>query len=484
MASKASPLLTAALAAIAFATGCAPGPQPLNRSVMPAAAPDPAFDFPHVRRHTLSNGLRVWLVERPRAPNVTAQLIVHAGALADPADMPGLASMTVAMLNEGTAARSAERLSDEMGFLPAWVFGVAEQEAASISVNVLPRNFDPALELLADVVANATFPDSAWPRVQGQRLASLLQSGAQAYVLATQQLQRILYGEAHPLGRPATGTPESIRAATPAALRAFHRRHYRPGNSHLIVVGNISPTRTLAQVERVFGRWDRGGQGEPAAPADPAPLQGTRVYLVDKPGAPQSEIRIGHAGVPRAHRDYFPLLVMNTILGGQHSSRINLNLRESKGYSYGARSAFQMGRLAGPFAASAGVETRVTREAIVELMREMEDIRGARPVTQEELDLARTSIIRREPLTLETNTQIASRIRDIVLYGLPVDYFDDYNKRVAAVTRDDVNRVAREYLQPSRAAIVVVGDRTAIEGPLRELPYPVEVVTAPHRGGN
>jgi zinc protease len=180
--------------------------------------------------------------------------------------------------------------------------------------------------------------------------------------------------------------------------------------------------------------------------------------------------------VPRVHRDYFPLLVMNSLLGGQFSSRINLNLREDKGYTYGARSAFQMGRVAGPFVASAGVQTAVTRESIVEFMRELEEIRGVRPATPEEVEFARVSIIRREPLTLETNAQIASRIQDLILYDLPLDYFDHYNRHLAAVTVDDVNRVAREYLHPDRFAIVVVGDRAAVEGPLRELPYPVDVV--------
>jgi zinc protease len=211
-------------------------------------------------------------------------------------------------------------------------------------------------------------------------------------------------------------------------------------------------------------------------PPAPAPQAATRVYLVDKPGAAQSQIRIGHVGIPRVHRDYYPLLVLNTILGGQFTSRINLNLREDKGYSYGARSAFQMGRIAGPFVASAGVETAVTRESVVEFMRELEEIRGARPVTAEELDFARASIVRREPLTLETNAQIAGRIQDLILYGLPDDYFDEYNRRVAAVTLADVNRVAREYLQPDRFAIVVVGDRAVVEAALRQLPYPVEVV--------
>jgi zinc protease len=472
----------ALLAAGSLLAGCAPAMAidpgaPLDRSVAPAPGPDPAYDFPDIQRRTLPNGLNLWLVERPGAPLATVQLIADAGAFADPAGLPGIASLTAAMLTEGTARRSAEELADELGYLATSVNAGAGREIAFVSLSVLERNFTPALELFADVVMNASFPDTVWPRVRDQRLASLVQSLDQPATVATEEFQRRLFGTGHPLGRPVNGTPASVRAVTPQALRDFHRRHYRPGNAHLIVVGSLPADEMVAQVERAFAGWTTGEAG-PAAPppADPAPQEATRVYLVDKPGAAQSQVRIGHVGVPRVHRDYFPLLVMNTILGGQFTSRINLNLREDKGYTYGARSAFQMGRLAGPFVASAGVQTAVTKESLVEFMRELEDIRGARPVSAEEVEFARSSIIRREPLTMETNGQIASRVQDLILYDLPLDYFDHYNRHVAAVTVADVNRVAREYLQPNRFAIVVVGDRSAIEGPLRELPYPVDVV--------
>jgi zinc protease len=475
--------VVAALAAGALLAGCAPavgagpGADPLDRTVAPPPGPDPAYDFPDIQRRTLSNGLELWLVERPGAPLATVQLIADAGAVADPAGQPGIASLTAAMLTEGTARRSADELADELGFLAANLNAGAGREVASVSLTVLERNFTAALDLFADVVVNASFPDSVWPRVRDQRLASLIQSLDQPASVATDEFQRRLFGADHPLGRPVNGTPASVRAATPQALRDFHRRLYRPDNAHLIVVGGLPAANVAAQVERAFAGWAPGGAvAASPPPAGPAPQEATRVYLIDKPGAAQSQVRIGHVGVPRVHRDYFPLLVMNNILGGQFTSRINLNLREDKGYTYGARSAFQMGRLAGPFVASAGVQTAVTRESLVEFMRELEDIRGPRPVTAEEVDFARSSIVRREPLTLETNGQIASRVQDLILYGLPLDYFDDYNLHVAAVTVADVNRVAREYLQPDRFAIVVVGDRSTIEGPLRELPYPVDVV--------
>jgi zinc protease len=471
----------AALASLALLAACAPaatrtGAADLDRSAVPPSGPTPEYDFPDIQQHTLANGLRVWFVERPGVPLVTVQLLVDAGALNDPADRPGLASLTAAMLTEGTARRNSVQIADEIDFLAANLNAGAGQEIAFVTLSTLSRNLAPALDVFSDVVVNASFPESEWNRVRDQRLVSLVQMLDQPTTIATQEFARRVYGTAHPYGRPLQGTPASVRATTPAALRTFHRSFYRPNNANLIVVGDVSRAQLLPQLERAFAGWQRGDLPTTAAPAAPSPQAATRIFLIDKPGAAQSEIRIGHVGVERTHRDFFPLMVMNTILGGQFTSRINLNLREDKGYTYGARSAFQMGRIAGPFVASAGVQTAVTKESVIEFMRELEEVRGARPVTEQEVEFARTSIIRREPLTLETNAQIASRIQELILYDLPLDYFDEYNRHVAAVTVADVNRVAREYLRPDRFAIVIVGDRATIEQNVRQLPYPVEVI--------
>jgi zinc protease len=443
---------------------------------MPPAGPAPAYDFPDIQRVTLGNGLPVSLVERPGRGLATVQLVVGAGSMVDPAPRAGTASLVAAMLPEGTRRRTASQIAEEMTFLAANLGSGAGRDAAFVTLNTLGRNLVPALEIFADVVTDPAFPDAEWTRVRDQRLVSLLQTLDQPTALATQQFETRVYGSEHPYGRPTQGTPQSVRALGTAQLREFYGSFYRPNNAHLIVVGDFRTAELLPRLEAAFAGWRSAPVPQARAAADPAPQAATRVFLVDKPGAAQSEIRIGHVGVPRQHRDFFPLLVMNSLLGGQFSSRINLNLREDKGYTYGARSAFQTGRLAGPFVASAGVQTAVTKESVVEFMRELEGIRGPRPVTEEEVEFAKVSIIRREPLTLETNAQIAGRIQDLVVYDLPLDYFDEYNPRVAAVTRADVERVAREYLQPERFAIVVVGDRSKIEPGLRQLGYPVEVV--------
>jgi zinc protease len=480
--------LFAALSLIA-APACAPtaqvgtaAPPPqvsatLDRTVMPAEGPAPSYDFPEVKRRRLSNGLELWIVERPGAPLVNLSLLVEAGAVADPGSRPGIASLTAAMLTEGTSARTPAEIAEELDFLPASLAATAAQEYAAVTLGTLARNLEPALAIFADVVSNPSFPDAEWQRVRNQRIISLRQSRDEPTTIATQEFGRRVYGAEHPLGRPIQGTIASVGATTSDELRDFHRTWYRPDNSNLIVVGDVQTDAIVAQLERAFSGWRaRGTSPAGLQMADPQPQPGARIFLIDRPGAAQSQIRIGHVGVARTHRDYFPLLVMNSLLGGQFTSRINLNLREDKGYTYGARSAFTMGRLAGPFTASAGVETSVTKASVVEFMKEIAEIRGTRPATDAEVEFARTSIIRREPLTLETNQQIAGRVQDLILFGLPLDYFDEYNRRVAAVTTADVNRVAREYLHPDRVAIVVVGDRAKLEHQLRELSYPVEVV--------
>ena len=296
-------------------------------------------------------------------------------------------------------------------------------------------------------------------------------------MVASQQFAEVLYGPTHPYGRPTEGTPLSVRGVQASQLQDFYRTWYRPNNADLLVVGDVDTEAVMPLIEEAFAGWERAEVPAVTFPDAPSAQAGTQIFLIDKPGAAQSEIRIGHVGVARDNPDYFPLLVMNTILGGQFSSRINLNLREDKGYTYGARSGFSMRRRAGPFTAQAGVQTPSTKESVIEFMNELEGIRGGRPITEEELEFAKNAIIRGEPLELETPYQIASRLEDLIIYDLPPDYYDSFTAQVQAVTLPDVERVAREYLDPEHFAIVVVGDRSQIEPGLRELPYPVEIVT-------
>jgi predicted Zn-dependent peptidase len=303
---------------------------------------------------------------------------------------------------------------------------------------------------------------------RNQRLAAFLQRRDNADAIAGIAYASLLYGSNHPYGHPLTGNDASIRAVTGDEVKRFYSTYYRPNNSALIVVGDVKPDSIVPQLERALVKWERA-----SLPAMDVPVSKQRdragLYLVDKPDAAQSVINIGQIGVPRSTPDYFPLIVMNTMLGGQFSSRVNMNLRESKGYTYGARTSFDFRRGAGPFSANAGVQTAVTKEAVVEFLKELNGIRGAIPITPAELEFARQAIIRGYPRSFETPDQIANRLTSLVVYGLPDSYFDDYISKLRAVTSKDVTRVANKYLDPSKMAILVVGDRKIVEPGLRSI---------------
>ncbi len=290
-----------------------------------------------------------------------------------------------------------------------------------------------------------------------------------ANAIASVVYPALLYGRTHPYGHPPLGDVKSVEATKTDDVRKFYETFYRPNNAALIVVGDVRPDTLLPQLERAFGNWKKGEVPAIDVTAQPVERKQATIYLVDRPGAAQSVLSIGHVGVPRATPDYFPLLVLNRLLGGQFVSRVNLNLRENKGYTYGARTGFDYRRGAGPFAASADVQTAVTKESIAEFLKELRGVRGDMPVTATELEYARQSIIRGFPGGFETPAQIAGRLEDVVLYNLPDDYFNNYVASVRAVKIDDVTRAANRYLDPSRLAILVVGDRRVIEPALRSL---------------
>ncbi len=434
----------------------------------PKPAPDPRFALPKLQRRTLSNGLEVLIVEHHELPVVNMSLVLKTGGTADPLDKGGLASMTSALLDEGTKTRTALDISNQLASIGASVSTGADWDLTAVNLLTLTKHMERALDIYADVIINPSFPESELQLQRNQRLAALLQRRDNADAIAGVAYAQLLYGRQHPYGHSLVGDEQSVRALEINDIKRFYETYYRPNNAALIVVGDIKPDAIVPQLERAFARWEKA---EVPAVSIPAARERERaeLYLVDKPGAAQSVISIGQVGVPRTTPDYFPLLVMNTMLGGQFSSRVNLNLRENKGYTYGARTGFDYRRSAGPFTASAGVQTAVTKESIVEFLKELRGIRGEMPVTQAELEFSKQAIIRGYPRTFETPDQIANRLTPLVIYGLPDSYFNDFIPSVRAVTAEDVQRVANKYLDPSRMAILVVGDRKVIEPALRSL---------------
>lgn len=449
-----------------------------DRSAPPPSDPAPSLNLPDINRHTLSNGLPVWIVEMHEVPVVDVSVIVKSGATADPAGRFGTASFTAAMLDEGAGNRGALELADAIEILGASLTTGASYDGSTAQLHTLAETFDQALPLLADVVLRPTFPAEEVERLRAERLTALVQIQDDPSQLATAAFNRLLYGSSHRYGTSVIGTSAANQALSADDLRAFHQAHYRPGNAHIIVVGDVVPAEVVTSLEQAFGQWADAGTAPAAPTLEAVDPPGTRhVYLIDKPGAAQSEIRIGTVGVPRSTPDYHAIEVANTMLGGSFSSRLNMNLRERNGYSYGAGSQFAMRKSAGPFVAVSGVQSDKTREALAEFIKELEAM-GAPPAA-EELDRVRNLEALGFPRSFETTRAMAGRLAELVIYDLPESVFEEYVGAIQAVTAEDVARMGRERMPVDQMVVVVVGDLASIEAPVRAGSFgEVSVVTA------
>lgn len=471
--------LNAALLAGALAAGIAPvmAQTTPDRSKPPAPGAAPQLEIPAIQKHTLSNGLPVWIVEMHEVPVVDVSLIVKSGAAADPAGRFGVAHFTAEMLDEGAGSLDALALADAIDMLGASLTTGASFDASTVRLHALVSTLDAALPIMADVALRPTFPQTDLDRLRAERLTALLQLRDNPSQLATAAFNRLLYGADHRYGTGVMGTEATNKAFTADDLRGFHAAHFQPQNAHLLVVGDVTAATVLPALERAFGGWTNTGEvPRPALPAAAQP-RARQVFLVDRPGAPQSQIRIGAIGVPRSTPDYHAIDVANTMLGGSFSSRLNQNLREKHGYSYGAGSQFAMRQAAGPFVALSGVQTDKTREALGEFFNELGGM--AQPAPTDELARAKNLGALSFPGSFETTTDMAGHLIDLVVYGLPESFFNEYVQKTEAVTAADVQRVAREHIRPDRVIVVVAGDLATIEQPVRAAKLgPVTVVSA------
>ncbi len=443
-----------------------------DRSVMPPVGPMPHYTPPRFTRRKLSNGLEVRIVERHDLPIVTFDLVVKSGETSTPKGKEGLASIAASLLDEGTKSRTALQIAGELAEIGAMLAPAGELESTTVSLTTLKRHLDRALDLYSDVILNPSFPETDLARLKIQRLAQLKSRADDAEQTAAAVFPRIVYGPDHPYGRPDVGTAESVSSITRDDAIGFYKQIMVPGNAAMVVVGDVEPEAITAALEARLRGWPAGAVPEaPALFPLPAPPTGRTVYLIDKPAAAQSVISIGRIGAARKSPDVFPLLVMNSVLGGQFASRINLNLREDKGYSYGAQSGFAFWKGPGPFEAGGTVQTAKTKESLVELFKELSDITGRRPVTDGELAFAKDRIIQGFPSRFETTFGVAGQLAVLVADELPDDEFEKYVSRVEAVTGDDVARVARQYITPEKMITLVVGDRSQIEEPIKALPF-------------
>jgi zinc protease len=439
-----------------------------DRSKPPALGATPQLTLPPVQKRTLSNGIPVWLVEAREVPLVQVTLLLKAGSSDDPDGKFGLASLTAAMLDEGAGTRSALEIADEVEFLGAELAAGSSFDSSSVSLGVPVARLGPALAVMADVALRPTFPDDELERVRKERLTSLLQARDDAAAVAPMAFARLLYGATHRYGSGVIGTASTLKGFTTADLKAFHSAVYQPSNAILIVVGDITADQAVPQLEKQFGGWRAGASAPRHATVPNAPQPSQRqITIVDMPSAEQSQIRIGWVGVPRSTPDYFTLQVLNTILGGSFTSRLNQNLREQHGYSYGASSRFDMRLSAGPFVAGAGVQTDKTAEALREFFNELTAI--GKPIPADELAKARNYLALGFPSQFETIGDLSSQLEELAIYNLADSYYDDYVKHLQAVTADATLKASAQYIQPQRFLVVVVGDRKAIEPGIRAL---------------
>ena len=436
----------------------------VDMSAPPVLAPVSPLTLPAVVTRTLPNGLRLLIVEHHELPIADFSLIIGTGGEADPARHSGLAGVTANMLEEGTRTRSALELADQTGFLGVSLSAGSSWDQSAISMHTPTVQLDSALAIMADVALNPAFPRAELERMRTRRLTSLLQLKDRAPDIANRAFASLVYGPAHPYGRPLAGTEASMKAITRSDLERFYATYYRPNNATMIVVGDVSADDIERRVTALFGGWKRAKV--PVAKYGALPSRsGTTVYLIDKPGAPQSSFRIGLVGAPRSTDDYFALEVMNTILGGSFTSRLNNNLRETRGFTYGAGSRFALRREAGPFTASAEITGTKTDSALAEFMREFTSILDTVP--ESELTKAKRYIQLQLPGEFETTQDIAGKLLPVAVYGLPLDYYNSYAQRVSEVTQSDVQRVARRYVRSGELVVVIVGDRKLVEPGLR-----------------
>ena len=461
--------------ACAAAVGAVSAQQSPDRSHPPQVGPPPALHLPAIDKRTLSNGLAVWVMGVHKVPTVHLELVVRAGVAADPPGKFGLASLTGAMLDEGAGSRSALEISDAIDFLGAELTTGGTPDASFVDLQIPVARLAEGLAVMSDVVARPTFPESELKRLRDERLASLLEAQDDPEQLVGFAFPRLVYGAQHRYGTEPIGTAGALNSITAADLKAFHAAQYRPSNSALFVAGDVSAASVVPVLEQALGSW-KGGAA-PSAPAIPRAPQLTErhVYLIDKPDAAQSQIRIGWIGVPRTTSDYFAIRVLNTILGGAFSSRLNNNLREVHGYAYGAGSNFDMRLGAGPFYAAAGVQTDKTVEALKEFFVELTRIHD--PISADELQKAKNYLSLLMPRNFETERGSANALAQTYVYNLPADYFRTYADHIGAVTAEDVKRAADTYIQPDKFAVVIVGDRKTIESGVRALNLgPISIV--------
>lgn len=438
----------------------------LDRTKIPPAAKPAELHVPAWTKVSLSDGAQLIVSEKHDLPLVSFAInFVGGAAQYEPAGKTGLSTVVASMLTEGTTHRTGDQISNDLQALGGTGLGTGiGEESGRFAFTTTTASFDKALAIAADVLENPTFPQEALDRLKGRLNVSLLQNRDRTTGIASVVFPKVLYGTEHPYGLSLT--PTTLAAITRDDVLSFYHGYFEPGRAIITIVGDITPAAAKQAVERELAGWKAGGSMPNFAyPAAPAPKP-TTIYLVDKPGAAQSTFAIGEPGPARDTPDYYALRVMNEMLGVLFQSRLNHTIREVKGYSYGVFSNFAFGKGPGAFLAGGDIVTAKSDSALIEFMKELRDIRGPRPPSDDELAQAKASLVQSLPESFASVGGINAAIGSIYTQGLPENYYQEFGRAVNAVTKDDVVRVAKEYIDPDHLAIVIVGDKATIEGPL------------------
>ncbi|MGI9628033.1 MAG: M16 family metallopeptidase [Longimicrobiales bacterium] len=436
---------------------------PVDRSVAPQTAAAHPYAFPDVAQGRLDNGMAVRTLSKVELPLVTALVFLEAGESTAPTESPGIAVLCGDALEGGTKARPGHELAEALEGMGA-SFGTATGwDSTTVAISCLADRLSDAMPLLSEMIRRPSFDQTEFDRFRSQRLASIRQRQMDPGSLAGDGFARFLYGDSAAYGRPLGGTEEAVKGFTPKDARAFWEDRYLPDGGGLVMVGDLDLAEAQALADEHFGGWagtpSSNGPSPTAPSVESAPVQA--VHVIHRPGSVQTQIRVGHLGVARSTPDYFPLQVLNLALGGSFTSRLNLNLREKHGYTYGVRSRLVARRSPGPFFVSTAVETKVTKAAVTEIHSEIRQMAESGP-TEDEVESARSYLARVFPLKLETTGQVASRVAEMLVYGLESDYYKNYRDRVRKVSVSQTTDAATRHLRPSELLTVLVGDADAI----------------------
>jgi zinc protease len=470
-----------ALALVATAPVARLSAQTLDRTKAPTVGKSPVLRVPKWTKTTLSNGAELIVIQKHDLPLVAFNLdFVGGAANFEPADKTGVAAFTSAMLSEGTKTKTADQLSDAQQMLGTSIVTSVGLEDGTIRFASLKNKFEPALALLADVLLNSTFPDSALERIRARTLVGLTQQKDQPNAIASKVFAAVTYGAEHPYGR--VTTENSVKAITRSDVVTFAQTYFKPGRAVITVSGDIDPATAKSAVEKALSAWPKGGS-RPTFDYGVLPVPRTRtIYLVDKPKAPQSVFSLGTPGPSRNTPDYYSLTLMNRLLGGTIQSRLSHDIREVKGYSYGVRSSFAYGRGPGAFNAGGGIVSAKSDSALIGFMKHFNDVRGAEPLTDDELKEGKEGLIQSLPGRFSSVNGVATAISSLYTQDLPETFFQDYASKINAVTKDDLTRVAKKYIDVDHMNLVIVGDRASIEAALKATGIaPIQILDAEGR---